>query len=139
MKGFRSLLVLCILVHVAIGKIPEWIPPEMMDMVKGDKTRCMNEHGTTEAMIQDASEGKFIDDHSLSCYMFCLFDAFSLADEDGNVDADLLSSLMPEKIQAIALEVFGTCGDIGADNPCDKFYKMAVCAYAKRPDIWFMV
>ncbi|XP_051156107.1 general odorant-binding protein 69a-like [Leptopilina boulardi] len=139
MKGFGSTIVFCILVQIAFGKIPEWLPPDMMDMVQGDKNRCMSEHGTSQAVIDDASEGKFIEDRSLSCYMYCLFESFSLADEDGNVDADLLSSLMPEHIQTAALDVFGACGNAAGSDPCDKFYKMAVCAYAKRPDIWFMI
>lgn len=27
---------------------PDWVPPEVFDLVAEDKARCMSEHGTTQ-------------------------------------------------------------------------------------------
>lgn len=32
---------------------PDWIPPEILDMVKDDKERCMSEHGTKQGWYRN--------------------------------------------------------------------------------------
>lgn len=91
---------------------PDWVPPEVFDLVAEDKARCMSEHGTTQgqqnsrsendqrilkknfeksrsikiifqsslnaAQIDDVDKGNLVNEPSITCYMYCLLEAFSL-------------------------------------------------------------
>ncbi|XP_033213373.1 pheromone-binding protein-related protein 6-like [Belonocnema kinseyi] len=141
MKRTQFSVLLTIFLHtvLVVAKPPDWIPQEMLDMVQNDKQRCMAEHGTTQELIDKVNEGELPNDRTLTCYMFCLFDSFSLADEDGNIDVDLLVSILPENLQAPAGEVFGACNNQPGADICDKMYNIGKCAQTKRPDLWFMI
>ena len=124
---------------VLVRAMPDWVPPEVLDMVQDDKARCMGEHGTTQAQIDEVDRGNIANEPSITCYMYCLLEAFSLVDEDGNLEADMMLGLLPDNLQDTATEVMGKCTPtVGADN-CEKIYNLATCVCATVPDLWFIV
>ncbi|KAK0086441.1 hypothetical protein PV325_009388 [Microctonus aethiopoides] len=136
----------CVLIGILIqsyfvyAKRPDFVTDDMVAMVADDKARCMGEHGTTEGyMIDQVNEGNIPNDPKITCYMYCLFESFSVMDEDGVLEADMLTGFFPEEIQAKGASVLSDCGtQDGADN-CEKVYKIATCVQSKVPEMWFML
>ncbi|KAL6438099.1 hypothetical protein ACFW04_004378 [Cataglyphis niger] len=118
---------------------PDWIPPEMLEMVQDDKQRCMAEHGTSQALIDEVNDGKLTDDRSITCYMHCLLDAFSLVDEEGDLEVDMLLSVIPENFQEIGTQILNKCAKQDGADPCEKIFNVAKCVQATVPELWFMV
>ncbi|KAL7290212.1 hypothetical protein TKK_0015918 [Trichogramma kaykai] len=118
---------------------PDFVTDEILEMVAGDKARCMKEHGTTESMIDAVNEGNIMNDRAITCYMYCLFEAFSLVDEDGILEVEMLVGFLPENMQASAEVIVNSCIDENPGDVCDKMYATSKCIYDKRPDLWFML
>jgi len=125
-------------IYVSAGP-PDWIPPEMLEMVQGDKERCMAEHGTSQALIDQVNDGKLSEDRSITCYMNCLLDAFSLVDEEGNLEAEMLISVIPAEFQEIGNKILNKCAVQDGADPCEKIYNVAKCVQSTVPELWFMV
>ena len=124
---------------VLVRAVPDWVPPEVLDMVQDDKERCMGEHGTSQAQIDEVDNGNILNEPSITCYMYCLLEAFSLADEDGNLETDMLLGLLPDNLQEKATDVLGKCTPtVGSDN-CEKIYNLAKCVQGIVPELWFIV
>lgn len=125
-------------IYVSAGP-PDWIPPEMLEMVQSDKERCMAEHGTSQTLIDEVNDGKLTNDRSITCYMHCLLEAFSLVDDEGNLEAEMLLSVVPEQYQKIGTELLNKCAvQTGADE-CEKILNVAKCVQGAVPELWFMV
>ncbi|XP_058795249.1 general odorant-binding protein 69a-like [Phymastichus coffea] len=118
---------------------PDWISPEILEMVQADKARCMGEHGTTEALIEEVNQGHLPDDKAITCYMYCLFEAFSLVDEDGELEVEMLVGFLPENMQGVASELIDACAKEQGTDVCNKMYVVAKCVQQRRPDLWFMI
>ncbi|KOC66869.1 Pheromone-binding protein-related protein 1, partial [Habropoda laboriosa] len=114
---------------------PDWIPPEIFDMVADDKARCMGEHGTTQAQIDEVDKGTVLDNPSITCYMYCLLEAFSLVDEEANIDTDMLLGLLPENLQDRAESILGQCTPTTGSDNCNKIYNLATCVQKLAPDV----
>nr|ASA40279.1 OBP5 [Trichogramma japonicum] len=140
MKLFLEFFILAVtaVCMITAGR-PDFVTDEILEMVASDKARCMKEHGTTESMIDAVNEGNMVNDRAITCYMYCLFEAFSLVDEDGTLEVEMLVGFLPENIQASAETVISFCSEQSADDVCDKMYDTAKCIADKRPDLWFMV
>nr|QDJ95961.1 odorant-binding protein 18 [Encarsia formosa] len=132
-------MVLAVCLQAISANRPDFITDEVMEMIKDDKARCMAEHGTTEALIDEVNNGHLPNDKALTCYMFCLFEAFSLVDEDANLEVDMLIGFLPESMQSIAHDLIEKCAHKSGADPCDKIFNMAKCVQDERPDLWFMV
>ncbi|KAG7198172.1 hypothetical protein KM043_005590 [Ampulex compressa] len=118
---------------------PDWVPQEMLAMVQGDKERCMAEYGTTQDQIDKVNEGVLVNEKSISCYMYCLLDAFSLADEEGNLESEMLMSFVPEHLVATASDILGKCAKQEGPTACDKIFEVAKCVQSTVPELWFIV
>nr|QNL14931.1 odorant-binding protein 5 [Aulacocentrum confusum] len=139
------IIVNCVLLGIILqaglvpAKRPDFVTDEMVAMIKDDKDRCMQEHGTTEALIERVNDGDIPNDKAITCYMYCLFESFSVIDEDGVLEADMLTGFFPEDIQAKGGPILSACASQdGADN-CEKVYNIAKCVHSKMPEMWFMV
>ncbi|XP_001600769.1 general odorant-binding protein 69a [Nasonia vitripennis] len=139
MQGSLCALVVLSLVCLVRAGPPDWISAEILEMVQSDKGRCMAEHGTTEALIDDVNKGNLPNDKAITCYMYCLFEAFSLVDEEANIEVEMLVGFLPEHMQAVANELIDVCAKLDGADVCDKMYVMAKCVMEKRPDLWFML
>ncbi|XP_034946448.1 general odorant-binding protein 69a-like isoform X2 [Chelonus insularis] len=95
------------------AKLPDWVTPEMVAMVADDKAKCMAVHGTTQDLIDSVNDGNIPNDPKITCYMYCLFESFSVIDEDGQLEAEMLAGLFPEDIQAKGLKVLPPCATQG--------------------------
>ncbi|KAK2579462.1 hypothetical protein KPH14_010777 [Odynerus spinipes] len=125
-------------VRVTAGP-PDWIPPEMLEMVAGDKARCMEEHGTSQALIDQVNDGNLVNDRSLTCYMFCLLDAFSLVDDDGNLESEMLLGFIPDNLKELGNDILNACAKQDGADGCERIYNVAKCVQQKVPELWFMV
>ncbi|GAB1863354.1 General odorant-binding protein 69a-like [Camponotus japonicus] len=125
-------------IYVSAGP-PDWIPPEMLEMVQADKERCMAEHGTSQALIDEVNDGKLSEDRSITCYMHCLLDSFSLVDEEGDLETDMLLSVIPEEFQEIGSKILNKCAKQDGADVCDKIFNVAKCVQGTVPELWFMV
>ncbi|XP_076276128.1 odorant binding protein 1 isoform X2 [Lasioglossum baleicum] len=118
-----------------VRAVPDWLPPEIIDMVQDDKQRCMEEHGTTEEQIQQVMQGNIPNDRSITCYMYCLLEAFSLVDDEANLESDMLMGFLPENLLDTAAQVMAKCTPgAGADN-CERLHSIAVCVYEAVPEV----
>ncbi|KZC04404.1 PREDICTED: general odorant-binding protein 69a-like [Dufourea novaeangliae] len=122
-----------------VSAVPDWVPPEIIEMVQEDKARCMGEHGTQEAQIQEVSAGNLINDKSITCYMYCLMEAFSLVDEDANLETEMLLGILPENLQATAADIMGKCTPTSGSDNCEKIFNLAKCVQAAVPELWFII
>ncbi|KYN41523.1 Pheromone-binding protein-related protein 1 [Trachymyrmex septentrionalis] len=121
-------------IYVSAGP-PDWIPAEMLEMVQADKERCMAEHGTSQVSIDEVNDGKLSNDRSITCYMNCLLDAFSLVDEEGNLEADMLISVIPEQFQEIGNKILNKCAKQDGADACEKIYEVAKCVQGTVPEV----
>ncbi|XP_043802626.1 general odorant-binding protein 69a-like [Apis laboriosa] len=134
----HSLALLC-LQTIFVSAAPDWVPPEVFDMVADDKARCMGEHGTTQAQIDEVDKGKLVNEPSITCYMYCLLEAFSLVDDDANVDEDMMLGLLPDHLQERAQSIMGKCLPTSGSDNCNKIYNLAKCVQESAPDVWFII
>ncbi|XP_014213665.1 pheromone-binding protein-related protein 6-like [Copidosoma floridanum] len=133
-------LVCCLqAVFVSAGKRPDFVTDEMMEIVRPDKEKCMAEHGTTEDLIDEVNDGHLQDNRAITCYMHCLFEAFSLIDDDGELEVEMLVGFIPEEFKAVAEDLIEHCAHLKGTDPCNTMFVMAKCVQDKRPDLWFMV
>ncbi|XP_029055084.2 general odorant-binding protein 69a-like [Osmia bicornis bicornis] len=124
---------------VIVRAAPDWLPPELLEMVQDDKARCMSEHGTKQEQVEEVDKGIFKNEPSITCYMYCMLEAFSLVDDEADLEKDMMIGLLPESIQERADTVVSKCvPTTGADN-CEKIFNLATCVYTGAPDVWFMV
>nr|UEN71174.1 odorant-binding protein 9 [Gregopimpla kuwanae] len=65
----------------ASAALPEWVTQDIIDMVHDDKERCMQEHGTTQDLIDKVNDGNIVNERTLTCYMNCLFESFGVVSE----------------------------------------------------------
>ncbi|CAK9819635.1 General odorant-binding protein 69a [Anthophora plagiata] len=124
---------------VLVSAAPDWVPPEIFEMVADDKARCMGEHGTTQAQIDEVDQGKLENNPSITCYMYCLLEAFSLVDDEGNLDADMMLGLLPESLQERAESIVGQCTPTTGTDNCNKIFNLASCVQKLAPDVWFIL
>ncbi|XP_017879377.1 general odorant-binding protein 69a-like [Ceratina calcarata] len=138
-KPVLSFLVLICSHAVFVAALPDWVPPEVMDMIADDKARCMGEHGTTQAQIDEVAGGKLENNPSITCYMYCLLEAFSLVDDEANIDIDMLMGILPENLVDKATTILNKCGSqaTGADN-CEKMFNLGKCVMEAAPELWFV-
>ncbi|XP_015177157.1 PREDICTED: uncharacterized protein LOC107066747 [Polistes dominula] len=118
---------------------PDWVPPEMIEMVAGDKARCMEEHGTSQALIDQVNDGNLVNDRSLSCYMYCMLEAFSLVDEEGNLESEMLLGFIPDNFKEMGADILNACARQDGADGCERVFNVAKCVQQKVPELWFMV
>lgn len=99
----------------------------------------MSEHGTTQAQIDEVNDGVLVHSKAIGCYMYCMLDAFSLADEEGNLEAEMLISFLPEDLQEMGTNILNKCAKQDGEDNCDKIFNVAKCVQAEVPELWFMV
>nr|UQJ72437.1 odorant binding protein 1 [Trissolcus basalis] len=143
-KMSRAVLnaIVCVAVIQAtlvIAKRPDFIDDDMMEMIKEDKAQCMQEHGTTEDMIEKASEGNIPNDSHITCYISCLLTRLGMLTDDGAIDADMMLSVVPDEIQDKAQQVLEKCGALTGTNNCERMYNAAQCILKNCPEMWFIV
>nr|QNC49767.1 odorant binding protein 2 [Trissolcus japonicus] len=134
--------VVCVAVLQAtlvIAKRPDFIDDDMMEMIKEDKTQCMQEHGTTEDMIEKASERNVANDPHITCYISCMLTRLGMMTDDGVIDADMMLSVIPDDIQDVAAKVLDTCGTLTGADKCEKMYNAVQCIINNCPEMWFIV
>nr|QOV03019.1 odorant binding protein 3 [Apocheima cinerarius] len=74
---------------------------------------CVANTGVSEEDIANCEKGIFKEDTKLKCYMFCLFEEASLADEDGIVDYEMMLSLIPEEYYDRTSKMILGCTHLG--------------------------
>ncbi|XP_003701453.1 odorant binding protein 1 [Megachile rotundata] len=138
-KGGLLLLAIVYLQTVLVRAAPDWIPPEIYDMIADDKSRCMSEHGTKQEEIDEVSAGVIKNEPSITCYMYCMLEAFSLVDDEAQLETEMMVGLLPESLQDKANNVLSKCTPTSGTDNCNKIFNLATCVQQSAPDVWFMV
>ncbi|XP_045770619.1 general odorant-binding protein 83a-like [Maniola jurtina] len=136
-----ALLVFLVLVSFGHGakEKPE-LGEEIKEIIEHVHNECVGKTGVAEEDIVNCENGIFKEDNKLKCYMFCLLEEGSLVDEDGNVDYDLMISLIPEKYTDRVRKMINACkhhDTPGKDN-CQRAFDVHKCSYAADPNFYFL-
>nr|ALS03857.1 odorant-binding protein 9 [Ectropis obliqua] len=122
------------------GKDKPVFTDEMNEIIQTIHDACVGNTGVSEEDITNCENGIFKEDPKLKCYMFCLLEESSLADEDGVVDYDMLLSLIPEEYYDRTSKMILGCKheDAPGKDKCQSAFDVHKCSYQKDPDLYFL-
>nr|XP_012136538.1 PREDICTED: general odorant-binding protein 69a-like isoform X3 [Megachile rotundata] len=125
-------------------------------MIADDKSRCMSEHGTKQEEIDEVSAGVIKNEPSITCYMYCMLEAFSLVsfrddrlssslsqrklfcfqvDDEAQLETEMMVGLLPESLQDKANNVLSKCTPTSGTDNCNKIFNLATCVQQSAPDV----
>ncbi|XP_059051888.1 general odorant-binding protein 83a-like [Achroia grisella] len=110
---------------------------EIMEIVHNE---CVTKTKVAEEDITNCENGIFKDDVKLKCYLFCVVEELNLVDDDGQVDYDMLVSLIPEEYRQRSTVMIDGCKHLDTNNKdnCQKAFDVHKCSYAIDPDFYFI-
>ncbi|XP_049878071.1 general odorant-binding protein 83a-like [Pectinophora gossypiella] len=141
MSSATTLPLLFMLLTVGHGakEKPEF-SEEIREIIQHVHNTCVDKTGAAEEDITNCENGIFKEDQKLKCYMFCLLEEASLADEDGIVDYDMLVSLIPEQYYDRVTKMIFGCKhlDTPDKDKCQRAFDVHKCSYNKDPSFYFL-
>nr|QGN03644.1 putative odorant binding protein 10 [Conopomorpha sinensis] len=113
---------------------------EIKEIIQHVHNECVGKTGVAEEDIANCENGIFKEDQKLKCYMFCLLEEASVADEHGVVDYDMMVSLIPEEYtERVTKMIFGCKHlDTKDKDKCQRAFDVHKCSYEKDPDFYFL-
>ncbi|CAH2102598.1 unnamed protein product [Euphydryas editha] len=136
-----ALLVFSLLIIFGHGakEKPE-LSEEIKEIIQHVHNECVDKTGVAEEDIRNCENGIFKEDVKLKCYMFCLLEEGSLVDDDGNVDYDMMVSLIPEQYTNRVVKMINACKhlDMPDKNKCQRAFDVHKCSYAQDPNFYFL-
>nr|QHN69066.1 odorant binding protein 9 [Sirex nitobei] len=133
------ILTLCFQTILIRAKLPDWAPPDIIELVAEDKKRCMDEHKVDQATIDKADNGDIPNEQNIKCYMHCMMESFSVVDEDGEIEEETFVGFLPEQFQTKARQSLSACANKGGADPCDKLYNTMMCFIPLAPELWYVL
>ncbi|KAJ2947832.1 hypothetical protein O0L34_g9619 [Tuta absoluta] len=133
-------ILLLLLTNAYGGKERPEFSPEIQEIIQHLHNQCRDKTEVAEADIANCENGIFKEDNKLKCYMFCLMEEASLADEEGVIDYDMMVSLIPEQYyDRVSKMIFGCKHlDTPEKDKCQKTFDVHKCSYDKDPDFYFL-
>ncbi|XP_050666317.1 general odorant-binding protein 83a-like [Leptidea sinapis] len=124
--------------HAAKEK-PE-LSDEIKEIIEHVHNECVAKTAVAEVDIANCENGIFKEDNKLKCYMFCLLEEGSLVDDDGNVDYDLMISLIPEQYTERVTKMIFACKhlDTPDKDKCQRAFDVHQCSYKQDPNFYFL-
>ncbi|XP_038207751.1 pheromone-binding protein-related protein 6-like [Zerene cesonia] len=136
-------LLITLIVFVTCGhgakEKPE-LSDEIKEIIEHVHNECVGLTGVAEEDIANCENGIFKEDNKLKCYMFCLLEEGSLVDDDGNVDYDMMISLIPEQYTERVTKMITACKhlDTKDKDKCQRAFDVHQCSYKQDPDVSFL-
>nr|QIJ45748.1 odorant binding protein [Glyphodes pyloalis] len=103
---------------------------------------CQPKNNAADEKIDPLSEGVFIDEKEVKCYMACIMKmANTMKNGKPNYEAAIkqVDLLLPEDIKQPAKEALAACKKVPDDykDPCDAAFHVTKCIYNHNPSIFF--
>ncbi|KOB79037.1 Odorant binding protein 5, partial [Operophtera brumata] len=116
-------------------KDPDVFSDEVQEIIDTIHNECVEKTGAAEEDIQNCEKGIFKEDENLKCYMLCVLEESGLV-EDGQVDYDMLISLMPDALQDRIRTQLYACKHLNSPDKtmCQGTFDAHKCNYEKDPD-----
>ncbi|CAG9117719.1 hypothetical protein JYU34_003528 [Plutella xylostella] len=140
MSTRRLLLFSMLIAAVFGGKSKPEFSEEIKEIIQHVHNECVGKTGVAEDDITNCENGVFKDDQKLKCYMFCLLEEASVADENGVVDYEMMISLIPEDYTERVSKMIMACKhlDTPDKDKCQRAFDVHKCSYEKDPDLYFL-
>ncbi|OWR51006.1 odorant binding protein 5 [Danaus plexippus plexippus] len=119
MPSLSLLLYLAMLTLCYGAKEKPELSEEIKEIIQHVHNECVGKTGVAEEDIANCENGIFKEDMKLKCYMFCLLEEGSLVDDDGNVDYDMMVSLIPDQYTDRVLNMINGCKHLVLSISCD--------------------
>nr|AFD34173.1 odorant binding protein 5 [Argyresthia conjugella] len=138
-KRMLAIFVLLIAIASAAKEKPVF-SEEIREIIEHVHNECAGKTGVAEEDIANCENGVFKEDPKLKCYMYCLLEEASVADEHGVVDYDMMVSLIPEEYtERVTKMIFGCKHlDTPDKDKCQRAFDVHKCSYEKDPDFYFL-
>nr|AHB59662.1 odorant-binding protein 11 [Sogatella furcifera] len=101
-------------------------------------TQCVTETGTSEDLVNKATNGDFAEDENLKCYVKCIWSTLTVMDDDGNFDVGVLEVMLPADMKDIVMKAMSACIGAGGGSPCEKAFAVTKCLYKEAPADFFL-
>nr|QHN69051.1 odorant binding protein 10 [Sirex noctilio]QHN69067.1 odorant binding protein 10 [Sirex nitobei] len=137
MKNLIAIICLLQVTIVLCGTRPSFVSDEMIMTAASVVNACQTQTGVATADIEAVRNGKWSEERSLKCYMYCLWEQFGLVDDKSDLSLNGMLTFF-QRIPAYRIEVqtaVNECKGISkylvhGDN-CEYAYVFNKC-YAKR-------
>nr|AII01001.1 odorant binding protein [Dendrolimus kikuchii] len=102
------------------------------------KKQCLPKTGATEDKVARIEEGVFIEEHSVMCYIACVYKAIQVVNND-RLDMGLVSKqidlLYPQNMKEPAKKAAGQCVSIQDkySDMCEAIFYATKCYYEADP------
>ncbi|XP_013134607.1 PREDICTED: general odorant-binding protein 83a-like [Papilio polytes] len=113
---------------------------EIKEIIQHVHNECVAKTGVAEEDITNCENGIFKEDTKLKWYMYCLLEEASLIDDEGNVDYDMMVSLIPEQYFDRVHKMIFSCKHLDTPDK-DKYqrvFDVHKCSYEKDPNFYFL-
>ncbi|XP_063227116.1 B1 protein [Bacillus rossius redtenbacheri] len=112
---------------------------ELEDMKKMLHETCQKEIKADEGLIGRAQKGDFVEDPKLKDYMKCVFTQLAVMNEAGEMDYDMMMSMMPDEIKVQGQKVVADCRGTTGETPGDVAMNFNKCFFKSQPSIYFLI
>ncbi|XP_014356166.1 general odorant-binding protein 83a-like [Papilio machaon] len=122
------------------GKEKPELSDEIKEIIQHVHNECVAKTGVAEEDITNCENGIFKEDTKLKRYMYCLLEEASLIDDDGNVDYDMMVSLIPDQYFDRVHKMIFSCKHLDTPDK-DKYqrvFDVHKCSYEKDPNFYFL-
>ncbi|KAF5297528.1 hypothetical protein FQR65_LT09959 [Abscondita terminalis] len=94
------------------------LTPDQIAKMKNHNEECVKSTNVDTELITKARNGEFSSDDNLQKYYFCMFGKIGIINENGDVQVDVVRSLIPPEVTSeLAEKVISECKDKkGADK-----------------------
>ncbi|KAF5302158.1 hypothetical protein FQR65_LT19120 [Abscondita terminalis] len=90
----------------------EALTPEQIAKMQNHNVECVQSTNVDTELITKARNGEFSSDENLQKYYFCMFSKIGIINENGDVQVDVVRSLIPPEVTAeLAEKVISDCKD----------------------------
>ncbi|EDV38805.1 Odorant-binding protein 69a [Drosophila ananassae] len=104
------------------------ISPAILKQVRKLHTRCVNQTGADDEMLQQATRDRvMLHDPAFKCFLHCMFDMFGLMDSQNVVHLESLNEVLPEEVHSKINDLVNKCGTQQGKDGCETAYETVKC------------
>nr|ATO59033.1 odorant binding protein 6 [Schistocerca gregaria] len=134
-----SLATATVVILLLVAAVVRGQDDDMKEMMEQLHQSCLGESGASDANIDEARKGNFIEDGNLKCYMKCIFVQMTCMSDDGVFDADTAIAMLPDNLKDVASKALTACKDEKGSDACDTAFKINQCLFKQAPKDYILV
>nr|CAD7415964.1 unnamed protein product [Timema poppensis] len=108
---------------------------DMEEMSRMLHNSCRDEIGIEEDVITACRKGEFPDDPKLKNYMKCVLTQAAVMNDAGDIDFDMMMSMLPDNLKEAASRVAVACKELVGADAAEKAYSFNKCFYKSEPSV----